>query len=328
MSDNFISIIIPTRNRATYLIDAINGIYQNEFPLNQFEVLVIDNGSTDETASLCLNLKDKYSNLKYFIETQNGLHYGRHKGLKESKGEILIFIDDDVIVSLHWLKTYLDIFARDPKIVLAGGNNLPQYEGEVPAWEDSLWKKNEYGKFLSEYSLIHFTIPAQEFSPYFVFGCNFAIRKQFLLECKGFHPDGFAKENILLRGDGESYISEQVETLGLKAFFHPDAFIYHRIPGERLKESYLISRHYAQGVSFSFASLRKLKKKKLGIVGYWVMLFNYHIGSLEATHIPTILFRNMRIAFFGGAIAHLKAYNKQESLKKWVHKEDYLESQN
>lgn len=323
MTCNLISVIIPTRNRSIYLSDTIESIYQNNFPANQFEVLVIDNGSTDDTKLKCLAFEKKYSNLKYFFEGKNGLHYGRHKGMLESKGEVLIYIDDDVIVSTKWLKSFQETFDKDSKIVLAGGNDLPKFEGEVPEWVNSLWKKNQYGKFLSEYSLVDFNLPAQEIPPQFIYGCNFAIRKEFLLLCKGFHPDGFSKENLLRRGDGETFVSNQVTKLNFKSFFHPEAFVYHRIPQERLTQDYLNSRYFSQGVTYSYVNLRK--KAKLSYLNFVFIMLNYQICRFRASLIRTILFRKLYSAFYDGAIMHLSAYNKDHTLREWVHKENYLE---
>ena len=322
MNSHLISVIIPTRNRSVSLSDTIESIFQNNFSLRQFEVLVIDNGSTDDTKIKCLAFEKKYSNLKYFYEEKNGLHYGRHKGLMESKGEILIYIDDDVIVSQNWLMSYLETFKKDSKIVLAGGNDLPRFEGEVPEWVDSLWKQNQYGKYLSEYSLIEFNIPAQEIPPQYIYGCNFAVRKEFLLLCKGFHPDGFSKENILRRGDGETFVSNQVSNLKFKSYFHPDAYVYHRIPSERLTQDYMKSRYFSQGVTFSYVNLRK--KTRLSFINYVLMMLNYRICRIRASLIRTLLFRKLNLAFYDGAIMHLKAYNRDQSLQEWVHKESYL----
>jgi glycosyltransferase involved in cell wall biosynthesis len=318
-----ISIIIPTRNRCQFLKDAIESIYVNEFSKEKFEVIVVDNNSNDETKKICDSLKTIHKNLFYFFEPRNGLLFGRHKGLEESQGNILIYIDDDVLVTKKWLETFEKIFSGDAQIVLAGGNNLPKYEGKVPEWENSLWKSCSYGRYLSEYSLIDFNSLKQEVAPQFFYGCNFAIRRQFLIDCKGFHPDGFSKENILFRGDGESYISEQVQKLGRKAYFSHEASIYHRIPTERLTEEYLSFRHYSQGISFSYHALRM--KKRGSKIAYCLLMLKYSLGKLRAKRIQTIFFRKLRLAFFEGALAHLNAYNDQVAIQNWVHREHYLD---
>lgn len=318
-----ISIIIPTRNRCHFLKDAIDSIYANEFPIEKYEVIVVDNNSSDETKKICDSLKLGHQNLFYSFEPRNGLLFGRHKGLEESQGNILIFIDDDVLVSKKWLESYEKIFLTNSLIVLAGGNNLPKYESQVPEWENSLWKSCIHGRYLSEYSLIDFNKLDQEIEPQFIYGCNFAVRKQFLMDCKGFHPDGFSKENILFRGDGESYISDQVQKLGFKAFFSQESSIYHRIPAERLTEEYLGFRHYSQGISFSYHSLRG--KKRGSKVAYCLLLLKYTLGKYRAKRIKTPFFRKLRLAFYEGVFAHLKAYSNQVAIQNWVHCEHYMD---
>ena len=120
-----------------------------------------------------------------------------------------VFCDDDIKASPTWLEGILESF-KDPEIKLVGGNNLPDYETKPPNWLLSLWIPVQWGRILPYYSLLDFNTEAIEISPYFVWGCNFAIRKSIIFELGGFNPDGMPKNLIKFRGDGETVVSKGI----------------------------------------------------------------------------------------------------------------------
>jgi len=83
-------------------------------------VIVVDNGSTDNTKEVVLNFKDKL-NIKYVYEVQSGIPYARNAGIRNATKDIIAFIDDDCVADRNWLK-YLEIpFIKDPHIGVVGG---------------------------------------------------------------------------------------------------------------------------------------------------------------------------------------------------------------
>ena len=100
-----ISIIIPTYNRCSSLESTLHSIMKSSFSHKQFEIIVVDNGSTDATKDITFKLlANSVFNFKYVFEPEPGLLSGRHRGVEESVGDVLTFIDDDVEVSPNWLK--------------------------------------------------------------------------------------------------------------------------------------------------------------------------------------------------------------------------------
>src|SRR5215475_6510241 len=96
MSD--ISIIIPTRNRAGVLIQAMTSIAAVVTSKDPVEIIIVDNGSSDDTASIWREIKDRFPkhDWRYFYDEHPGALTGRHLGAREAKGEILAFLEDDV----------------------------------------------------------------------------------------------------------------------------------------------------------------------------------------------------------------------------------------
>jgi glucosyl-dolichyl phosphate glucuronosyltransferase len=312
-----ISVIIPTHNRAQLLKKTLWSITKQTLPDDGFEVLVIDNGSTDDTFHIVTEYYSLLKNLKYFYEPTPGLHSGRHRGLKESLGEILTFADDDIDAFPTWLESIHTSFLNK-KIALVGGKNIPQYESHPPGWLEELWVFVKEGKYMPDLSLLDFGEEVKEVNPYFIFGCNFSIRKDVLIQIKGFHPDGMPQTLIRFRGDGETYVAEQVKKLGYSSLYHPKASIYHLVPSSRMSVEYLERRAFNEGISGSYREARRefLEKKKIRLITKikrWIIIF-FLVG----------LKRKLKHSYRKGYLFHQKELKRDKHLMEWVLKDSYL----
>jgi len=251
-----LSVIIPTRNRADLLNIALKSIAIQTFPADEFEVIVVDNGSTDSTKQIVETFYTNVKNIRYFYDETPGLHVGRHRGLKEAQSEILVYADDDIDAFPTWLEGVWESF-QDSDIALVGGKNLPKWESEPPYWIYEMWMDiNQYGHSLGYLSILDFGNKVMEINPLYVWGCNFSIRKRVLLDAKGFHPDGFPQEMIKYRGDGESSVSNYIQKHNYKTLYNPKASVYHFVPKNRMTIDYFCKRAFNQGISDSFTNTR------------------------------------------------------------------------
>lgn len=97
-----ISVIIPIYNVAIYLEQAINSIIEQTIGFDKIEVILINDGSTDNSEEICRKYQKKYpQNIKYFIQKNSGVSIARNKGLSEAKGKYINFLDGDD----YWEKT-------------------------------------------------------------------------------------------------------------------------------------------------------------------------------------------------------------------------------
>ena len=151
--------------------------------------------------------------LRYFRDDMPGLLTGRHRGAKEARGEILAYLDDDVLLAPGWLEGLRDAL-RDPAVVLVGGPSRPRYDGDPPSWLDELSWEFEDGRLLSSLSLIDLGTEKRPIDPCFVCGLNFSIRKNVFHECGGFHPDLMPKALQRYQGDGETGLSLKIKKIG------------------------------------------------------------------------------------------------------------------
>ena len=284
------SIIIPTHNRAEILQRCLHCICELENPDEDWEVLVLNNNSTDNTEEIINSYRKRLPNLRYFQATDPGLHVGRNLGCDKAKGKILCYIDDDSFVSEGWLKG-IEMAFREPEVVLVGGPCLPQYEIEPPAWLNNMWNITEEGRTLGSLSLIDVGNEQRWISPYYVYGCNLNIRRDILEELGGFHPDAMPKELLRYRGDGETFVSRSIIESGYKAVYSPGAKIHHLVPASRATKKYFCHRAYIQGISSSFTQIRE----KRGLV---VKNFRSENGDIESGNTHSSHINIMKICRF------------------------------
>jgi glycosyltransferase involved in cell wall biosynthesis len=330
----FLSVIIPTRNRAACLERVLDSLGNQTYAREKYEIIVVDNGSTDKTASACQPYKQNFRHFTYTFEEKPGLHNARHKGLFSAKGDVLVFIDDDVEPFPTWLEGIREAFV-ETSAVLVGGKDLPRFQAPPPWWVTKMWKKeNGYGKTLTFLSLLDFGDSPREIRPWFVFGCNFAIQKKVLLEAGGFHPDSMPPELIKYRGDGESWICRYIYQKGYTALYHPKASVYHVIPPGRLTLDYFLQRAFIQGITRSYEVERYgippqrkkiIKTFRLGILKPFKTLVKTNFsfpGILEEYRFNKIM-KAIDRSFKQGFIYHRDMTGRDPELRGWVKKENY-----
>ena len=322
-----LSVIIPTANRGELLTETIFSIKKQSIDMNLFEILVIDNCSKDDTKDLVFSMKNNFPNLYYFYESNPGLHYARHRGLREAKGEILIFIDDDIEVQPDWLLNINQIFL-DKDVALCGGNCLPLFLEEPPIWLKTIWnKKDIYGtQILSCLSIQKRAEGRYEINPSFIWGCNFSVRKNVVINAGGFNPDGMPPDRIRFRGDGEKRIADYIKKYSLKCIFDSKVSIFHKVTKERMQLKYFEKRGFREGISDSFTDIR-LKKKKL-LIKLYILFFLKELlricFSLGQKRKIDLANSKYNFGYINGYRFHQHKYNNDPKVKAWVEKSNFF----
>jgi len=324
-----ISIIIPTLNRAKQLSVTLNSLL-NQTSLADTEIIVINNGSTDETNKVLLEYSHKINSLKYECNTAPGLLTGRHRGIEISTGEILCFLDDDVELNPGYVEQLKNIFNQNRDIHFATGPNLPIYEIEPPAWLPNFWETVNEGKYCYWLSLLDFGKQECFVNPNYVWGLNFCCRKNTLISLGGFHPDSMPKDLQKYQGDGESGLTIKAFENGHQAYYTPKLLLYHHIPASRLTIDYFKQRAFFQGVCNSFTLLRKygglIPKNKKNFKDQLrpfyrsirnVLKIGKPITDLE--RIISILKKQQNDGFE----FHQSKFKTDDMVKSWVLKENY-----
>jgi len=220
-----ISLVICTYNRCRYLPEALESVRQQQLPTHLFELIIVDNNSTDETAAISdafINANPAL-NIRYCFEANKGLSFARNRGITEATSNIVNYVDDDAILDPAYLQQMLHFFETHPQAAGAGGKVIPKYEdGKAPVWM-SKYLHGFIGKADHGDSIKLFAGNMK-----YPVGCNMAWRKELLQQAGGFNTD------LQFRSD-DKYIYHQVIKINTAVYYVPAAWLYHYIDAHRLE---------------------------------------------------------------------------------------------
>jgi FkbM family methyltransferase len=115
MQQPLVSVIIPCFNYGKYLLEAFESVWSQNYP--NVEIIVVDDGSTDDTKNIC----EKYPQVKYIYQTNQGLSAARNTGIKMSKGEFLIFLDADDLLLPDAIANNLSVLLQNKELAFVSG---------------------------------------------------------------------------------------------------------------------------------------------------------------------------------------------------------------
>ncbi len=162
MSKPLFSIVIPAYNEEKTIADCLKSVTNQTFPKNNYEVIVINNNSTDKTKTIAQKFP-----VRIVDEKKKGYVWAITRGAKEAKGKILAYTDADTRVNKDWLKQYAKVFA-DPQVLIAGGRAI--FEPKFPYMKIIEPLLNSAYRIFKVYS-----------------GFNFAVRKKIYDQVGGFN---------------------------------------------------------------------------------------------------------------------------------------------
>src|SRR5262249_45059951 len=128
-----VSVIIPTHNRAPSLDALLTDLTTQRFD-GGFEILVVDNRSTDETQNVLLRHAQRDGRVRYLFESEPGASCARNRGIAAATAPILAFIDDDVRPRHDWIASIVSAFAEHPEVDCVGGRVEPRWPCPPPRW--------------------------------------------------------------------------------------------------------------------------------------------------------------------------------------------------
>jgi len=205
------------------------------------ELLLLDNNSTDKTREIGLGFAARFPWIRYINEPVQGHPHTKNRGIRESRGEIVAFLDDDVYLSPCWLTALASSFERHPDVACIGGRVVPHFETDRPKWlEDDM---------LIIYGITEFGESERVIRPPEVpIGCNMAFRRE-VFEQIGDFPTSLGRKPGNLLSNDENYFLLCAAKAGLKIFYSPEAQVSHRIPLLRTTREWILRRWYWQGIS-------------------------------------------------------------------------------
>lgn len=236
-----ISVVICTHNRADSLKRTLTSLTTQTLSPDDFEVLVVDNASTDHTAKVV----DTFSNLpvRYVYEPTLGLSVARNTGWRSARGAYVAFLDDDAIPVPEWLAAIVHAATARPGVdICLAGRSLVSVSQERPSWlGDRLMV------YFGELDLGDHTHILNE-TPHFALGCNMTFPRAVLKKYGGFSP-ALGRIATQLRSGEEVLLQKQILATGGLIVYLPDALVYHHIDASRLTRRWLLKRRFWEGVS-------------------------------------------------------------------------------
>lgn len=253
-----ISIIVCTYNRDKYLYGALQCIAENGFPTHAYEIVLVNNMSTDNTEAECQRFGNDYPdvNFRYMVETNQGLSFARNRGIAESRGDTLLFLDDDSYIQPNYLTNLQRQLDAYPDADAFGGKIDPVFEsGEAPKWL-SKWN----------YSWVSAIDLGDKVCPFkgkaFPIGANMGIRKAMLEKTGNFNTQlGRSKKNLM--GGEEKDLFERIRQQGGSIYYFPDVVVHHVIPPTRTTKDYVKRLGEGVGRSERIRTLGESKGKYL-----------------------------------------------------------------
>lgn len=288
-----ISLIVCTYNREEYIGQMLERLADNLCHADRWEIVLVDNNSTDRTSGICGDFHAAHPGIqyRYFQEKMQGLSYARNRGIREARGDVIVFLDDDAFVEAHYLENLEKRLAEYPDAAAFGGRIDPLFEsGEAPdwlcpwtmSWISALDKGEEVSLFTDKYPI----------------GANMGFRKETLNTCGGFSTRlGRTGKNMM--GGEEKDLFMRVRRAGFKIYYFPDVRVQHVIPKSRTTREYIVK--FAKGIGMS-ENLRcrdegatSLLKRRLSELVKWagtvVLWFKYLLSGRPSCGNSLVLFR-------------------------------------
>jgi glucosyl-dolichyl phosphate glucuronosyltransferase len=229
----YFSIVICTFNRKKYLQDCLDSIFSTDYPKNEYEVIIIDGGSSDGT----IQLSKEYP-VKFFTEHVPGLAHARNKGAELAVGSMVVYTDDDCVVDKNWLSNLKSGFQNYPSIMAAGGPVVPLHPEIIPR---QLFIKPALGLLDegSEIKQVDGLITG-----------NLAFRRKFFGKIKFDENFRNSRKSKLLIGGEDTDFCRSIISNGGVMLYLPTAKVYHQVFVKRLRVSYVMKHAITGGVGY------------------------------------------------------------------------------
>lgn len=281
-----ITVILCTWNRCQSLARALDSVAASIFPNSvEWEVVVVDNNSRDQTRDVVDEFCRRYpGRFRYLFEPQAGKSHALNAGIRDAWGDILAFMDDDVIVEPAWLQN-LTAPLIEGEWAGVGGRVLPAQSFSPPRW---LALDGPYS--LGHILYAHFDLGADACelteAP---FGANMAFRKEMFEKYGDFRTDMGPAPGSEIRYEDVEF-SHRLMGADEHLRYEPSAIVYHAVPENRLQQAYFLAwcfdlgrasvREWGRGPSLLGIPRPYLKILKLGTIvmakeiGRWLLSLN------------------------------------------------------
>lgn len=236
-----VTVVVCTYNRSSSLATSLRSLAAMTISSSiTWEVLIVDNNSSDQTSVVAQDFCAKYPEIfRYMFESQQGLAYARNAGIREARGEIIAYTDDDVQVDPNWLQNLTAELERGAWTGV-GGRVLPMWNCIPPRWLPT------EGRFaLAPLTVFDLGATAGELADAPV-GANMAMRREVFQKYGGFRTDLGRRPGTLI-GNEDTEFGHRLLNAGERLWYEPSATIYHPVQHNRISKEYFLKWSFDQG---------------------------------------------------------------------------------
>lgn len=309
-----ISIVMPTFNRKNILLNCLRHLEKQTFPKKDFEVIIVDDGSSDGTNIAIGNFKKKSKlNINYTLVNHVGPPIAKNIGLRRAKGKYIALINDDMLPEKHWLDEHFKIHEKEEGVAVLGFID----------WDSNI-EINDFMRFIAPYG------------PQFDFGikdwnnCGYEnfLASNLTLERKWLEMENF-DEDIKFASCDDIDLGIRLEKRGIRVVYNPKAIVYHsHIQQEKTfmkkmlivgRDLNLINKKFPEAFKPTAVELLKLIVSRFYFISffnknlYWRLKcgFFYYLGFFSESYNKGIFGKIIYIAM-------KSTYELQENIQKFL----------
>ena len=296
-----LTVAICTRDRAATVKRCLDSL----LPLQKtygFELLVIDNSPSDQTTA---RLVKELPSVRYTVEPYPGLNFARNRAWKEASGELIAYLDDDVVVDRGWVTGLQEAFAENPDAAAFTGLVMPL---KLDTTAQVLFEKRKGFRRGFDKKRFGRILPGNSLYPcgagIFGAGCNMAFRRDVLRELGGF--DEALDTGPSLPGGGDLDIFYRIIRAGHTLAYEPSFMVFHE---HRASESALRRQYYTWGLGFmafvqkNYRNDPDQRRQFRRTINWWIRDEIWQMG--QAVRRKHVLPLSMIFSEFSGGIAGL-----------------------
>ncbi|GAB4425094.1 MAG: glycosyltransferase family 2 protein [Chloroflexi bacterium OHK40] len=205
-----VSVVVPTYNRLAQLKRTLAGLERQQFPREQFEVVVVSDGSTDGTDAYLRELRTPYE-LRFVAQPNTGPASARNTAIRNARGDYILFIDDDIVAAPHLIAEHMRLHHAEQNLVVLGPMLSPD------DYRLSSWVAWEQAMLMKQYTAMqegHWEPTARQF-----YTGNTSVARSHLIEAGGFDERFRRAEDVEL--------AYRLRQRGVRFVFQPEAIVYH-----------------------------------------------------------------------------------------------------
>lgn len=278
-----LSVLVCTFNRRKDLAGMLESALAQRTDDFSFEILVVDNNSTDGTGQLVQDLiQAGHPNLRYAFEPRQGKGFALNTGLDQIRGTIFAIGDDDLVFPPDYLAALMRAFRANPHAACVGGKVLPLWPGPVPSW---LTKTHWAAIAMADYG--EEAIVTSSARPLCLLAG--AFRADAVRAVGGYHRE-LAVSARRIGGTEDVDLLRRLYDRGEVGLYWPEAVVYHKVESGRVRKRYHRRWHTQHGASYAIMRDPEVEGGRWRILG-----IPAHLLRQAAVDVLTWAYQSLRL---------------------------------